>query len=76
MGLIGDQVVTETNQNGKIAYNDTNEYMMHYFISYEKNEYIYQGVAVKNGSFYFVEEVDQKGNLRKVVKFPLKLVKE
>lgn len=76
MGLTGDQVVTATNQNGKIAYNDTNEYTIHYFISYEKNEYVYQGVAVKNGAFYFVEEVDQKGNSRKVVKFPLKLVKE
>lgn len=76
MGLIGDQVVSATNQNGKIAYNDSNDYTIHYFISYEKNSYVYQGVAVKNGSFYFVDEVDQKGNLRKVVKFPLKLVKE
>ncbi len=76
MGLIGDQVVTETNQNGKIAFNDKNDYTIHYFINYKKNDYVYQGVAIKNGPCYYVDELDQKGNLRKVVKFPLKLIKE
>ena len=73
MGLNGDQVVTATNQNGKIAYNDVNEYIIHYFTCSEKNKYIYRGVAVKNGEFYFVDEIDQNGMMRKVVKFPLKL---
>lgn len=73
MGLIGDQIVTPTNQNGKVAYSETNGYTIHYFIAYSKNNYVYQGCAVNNGSFYFQEEVDQNGQLRKVVKFPLKI---
>lgn len=76
MGLNGDQKITATNQNGKIGYNDSNDYTIHYFICAKPNFYVYQGVAVKNGPFYFVDEADQKGNLRKVVKFPLKIVKE
>lgn len=76
MGLTGNQEVTETNQNGKIAFNDKNDYTLHYFISYKKKSYEYQGVAIKNGPCYYVDELDQNGNMRKVVKFPLKIVKE
>ena len=71
MGLVGDQVVTEKNQNGKIAFSDSNGFTIHYFEGIGKNQYQYKGIAKLRGSHYFVDERDKNGNLRKVVKFPL-----
>lgn len=74
MGLIGDQKVDYNNQNGKVAYSDKNGFRLHYFIGIGKNQYKYMGEVVKNGDHYFEDEIDNNGMLRKVVKFPLKLI--
>lgn len=71
MGLKGDQLVTNTNQNGKVANSNHNGYELHYFILTERNKYLYKGQAFLNGDYYFVDEPDSDGVLRKVVKFPL-----
>ncbi len=74
MGLEGDQQVSMNNQNGKVAFSDTNGFRLHYFIGIGKNQYKYIGEVKKNGDYYFEEEPDQNGIIRKVVKFPLKLI--
>ena len=74
MGLVGDQKVSNNNQNGKVAFSDTNGYTIYYFIGLNKNQYQYKGIAKLNGAFYFEDEVDKESNIRKVVKFPLKLI--
>ena len=74
MGLHGDQEVKETNQNGKVAYSDTNGYRLFYFIAIGSNKYLFKGECVKNGPFYYTDEDDHNGNKRKVVKFRLKLL--
>ena len=75
MGLTGDQKVSYSNQNGKVAYSDKNWFRLYYFIGIGKNKYKYIGEVVKNGDFYFADEIDKNGTLRKVVKFPLKLIR-
>ena len=75
MGTRGDQIVNKTNQNGKVAYAKALGYRIFYFVSNKSNTYKFMGEAVNNGEHYFVDEVDVDGNLRKVVKFPLKLIK-
>lgn len=75
MGLTGDQKVSYSNQNGKVAYSDKNGFRLYYFIGIGKNKYKYIGEVVKNGDFYFADEIDKNETLRKVVKFPLKLIR-
>ena len=74
MGLTGDQVVKPTNQNGKVAYSRDNGYRLYYFVSVNKNQYNYIGKVKLIDDHYFEDERDSEGNLRKVVKFPLKLI--
>ena len=74
MGLKGDQVVKPTNQNGKIAFSKENGYKLYYFIAVDKNKYKFIGEVKLAGDYYFEEEKDYEGNIRKVVKFPLQLV--
>ena len=74
MGLKGDQVVSYNNQNGKVAYSDTNGYTIYYFIGIGKNQYQYKGIAVQYKAHSLVDELDKDGNNRKVVKFYLKLI--
>ncbi len=74
MGLKGDQIVSVSNQNGKVAYSSYNGYRLFYFVLLGSNQYKYIGEVKLNGEFYFEEEQDVLGNKRKVVKFPLKLV--
>ena len=74
MGLRGDQVVSYNNQNGKVAYSDSNGYTIYYFVGIGKNQYQYKGIAELYKDYYFTDEIDTDGNNRKVVKFPLKLV--
>lgn len=74
MGMYGDQVVTMTNQNGKIAYSGENGYKIYYFISPIRNVYIFKGQVELNGSHYFVKEEDANGDMRNVVKFPLRIM--
>ena len=75
MGLRGDQEIKETNQNGKVANSDKNGYRLFYFVMIGRNKYLYKGECVKNGSFYYADEIDNNGNKRKVVKFRLKIIK-
>ena len=74
MGLKGDQIVKPENQNGKIAYSRENGFRLFYFISTDKNKYKYIGEAKLVKDFYFENEVDFEGNIRKVVKFPLTII--
>ena len=74
MGLKGDQIVKSTNQNGKIAYSLKNGYRLFYFISIDKNKYKFIGEVKMAGNFYFEDEEDSEGNIRKVAKFPLQLI--
>lgn len=74
MGLKGNQIVKPTNQNGKVAFSKENGYKLFYFIAVEKNKYKYIGQVKMIGDFYFEEEKDSEGNLRKVAKFPLTLI--
>lgn len=74
MGLKGDQVVKPTNQNGKVAFSRENGYRLYYFIAIDKNKYKYIGEACLVGDYYFEEEKDYEGTLRKVVKFPLHII--
>lgn len=75
MGRKGDQIVNKTNQNGKVAYAKALGYRIFYFVSRKPNTYEFMGEAENNGEHYFVDEADVDGKLRKVVKFPLKLIK-
>ena len=74
MGLIGNQEVSPTNQNGKVAYSDTNGYRIYYFVGIGKNQYEYKGEVKLNGEYYFTDEVDSLGKNRRVVKFPLIII--
>lgn len=74
MGLKGDQVVKPTNQNGKIAFSKENGYKLYYFIAVDKNKYKFIGEVKLAGEYYYEEEKDYEGNIRKVVKFPLQLI--
>ena len=75
MGRKGDQVVKESNENGKVAFANKLGYRIFYFISYEPNKYEYMGEAVNNGDCYFANGADVDNHMRKVAKFPLKLIK-
>ena len=74
MGLKGDQVVKPTNQNGKVAYSKDNGYRLFYFVSVDKNKYKFIGEVKLKDNYYFEEEKDYEGNLRKVVKFSLYII--
>ncbi len=74
MGLKGDQIVSLSNQNGKVAYSSYNGYRLFYFIMEASNKYKYIGEVKLNGDVFFEEEKDVLGNIRKVAKFPLKLI--
>lgn len=75
MGQIGDQVVKPTNQNGKIAFSKENGYRLYYFIAVDKNKYKFIGEVKLSDNYYFADEKDSEGNMRKVVKFPLSIIK-
>ena len=74
MGTKGDQVVNKTNQNGKVAFSEELGYRIFYFVSYKANKYEFMGEAVNNGNYYFANEADVNKQMRKVAKFPLKLI--
>ncbi len=74
MGLKGDQIVSISNQNGKVAFSKENGYRLFYFVQIGNNQYKFIGEVKLNGDYYFEDEVDILRNKRKVVKFPLKLI--
>ena len=71
MGTRGDQKLD--GQNLKVAKSRTNGYRLFYFEVYKDNEYTYKGELILDDEPYFEEEKDLDGNLRKVIKFKLKV---
>lgn len=71
MGTVGDQKLT--GQNQRIAESRTNGYRLFYFEVYKNNEYTYKGELILDDKPYFVDEPDLNNNIRKVIKFKLKL---
>lgn len=75
MGTKGDQELN-FGQNITLAQSKTNKVKIHLFESYKANEYSYTGEVELAGDIYTKEEYDINGNLRKVLKFPLKKLQE
>ncbi|MBO4855909.1 MAG: hypothetical protein J5511_00855, partial [Bacilli bacterium] len=69
MGQIGDQTITFGNKRLVDAKQDNTD--VHMFLVYKKNEFIYYGRVSLDEPYYFDNELDQSGHIRKVVKFPL-----
>ena len=74
MGLKGNQLVKPSNQNGKVGFSKDNGYRLFYFISINKNKYKFIGEVKLTEDYYFEDELDIDGNMRKVVKFPLIII--
>ena len=75
MGTIGDQDV-DFAQNKTLLNSKSEGINVYLFESYKDNEYYYIGQVEIAGDIFFSEEMDSNGNLRKVVKFPLKKVSD
>lgn len=73
MGTIGDQSILFA-QNKILASAKKENIKVYLFESYKDNEYYYDGEVEVFGSIYEANEVDADGNLRKVIKFPLKKI--
>lgn len=73
MGQKGDQSVYKA-QNKTLAESNSNGVTVHLFESYKDKEYRYDGIVKLVGDVYYDNEPDVNGNIRKVVKFPLKRV--
>lgn len=73
MGTIGDQSIN-FNQNKTLALSKQNGIKVYLFESYKDNEYYYDGEVELYGSIFQAKEIDAKGNLRTVIKFPLKRI--
>lgn len=71
MGTRGDQSLS--GQNLKVAESRTNGYRLFYFEVYKDNEYTYKGELILDDEPYYEEEKDLDSNLRKVIKFKLKV---
>lgn len=72
MGQIGDQTITLGNKRLVNAKTDnTNVYL---FITRSANKFEYYGRVELNDAYYFDLEKDTKGNMRKVLKFPLTFI--
>lgn len=71
MGTKGDQELK--GQNKRIAESRTNGFRLFYFEAYRANEYTYKGELILDDEPYFVDEPDLNNQIRKVIKFKLKL---
>ena len=71
MGKTGDQDVVFA-QNWTMKNLATNGVKVYLFESYKKNEYYYDGEVELAAPYFFAKELDDKGKMRKVVKFPLR----
>ncbi len=74
MGLYGDQSV-DYMQNKTLSESNDNGVTLYLFESYKNDDYIYRGVVCLDGDPYFEIQKDELGQKRKVVKFPLRLLK-
>ena len=75
MGLSGDQSIDYA-QNKTLAESRTNGVDVHLFESYEPKEYIYRGQVQLAGDPYYGRQKDEAGKERRVVKFPLRLLRQ
>lgn len=74
MGQVGDQSI-EFSQNKTLAIAKDEGIKVYVFESYKDNEYYYNGEVEVAGEIYTSQEKDENGNMRKVLKYPLKLKK-
>ncbi len=72
MGQVGDQTITLGNKRLVNAKRDNTE--VYLFITYSVNKFEYYGRVELNDAYYYDLEMDTKGNMRKVLKFPLTFV--
>lgn len=70
MGTIGDQKIT-FGQNKTLAAAKQKNIGVYLFESYKENEYYFCGEVELFGSIFTAKELDAKGKLRNVLKFPL-----
>lgn len=73
MGTKGDQNINFA-QNKTLANSNTNNVKIYLFESYTTNVYYYCGEVYLAKPVYETKELDEEGNIRKVIKFPLKRV--
>ena len=72
MGTIGDQSI-EFAQNKTLATAKEQGIKVYLFESYKDNEYYFNGEVELSGNITTAFEADAKDNIRKVLKYPLKL---
>jgi len=75
MGTIGDQSIN-FGQNKTLATAKQNGIKVYLFESYKDNEYYYDGEVELAGSIFQSDEKDVNGNIRKVIKFPLRKISQ
>ena len=73
MGQVGDQDINFA-QNKTLAESNYNGITVYLFESYIDKEFIYDGIVKLIDIPYIGKELDVNSNLRKVIKFPIKLV--
>lgn len=73
MGTIGDQSIS-FGQNKTLATAKQNDIKVYLFESYKENEYYFCGEVELCGSIFTARELDAEGNLRNVLKFPLRRI--
>ncbi|MDI2091526.1 HNH endonuclease [Commensalibacter oyaizuii] len=75
MGSVGDQYLTYS-QNKTLAESKENGFGIHLFECYVKGEYTYVGQMVLADLPFKEDQLDEKGNIRKVYIFPLKSISD
>lgn len=73
MGTVGDQSIS-FGQNKTLATSKQNDIKVYLFESYKENEYYFCGEVELCGSIFTARELDAEGNLRNVLKFPLRRI--
>lgn len=73
-GSIGDQKINGLNK--RVAESNFNGYRLFYFEVYKNKEYTFKGEVILTEKAFFEKEPDSNNNIRKVVKFKLRLKKE
>lgn len=75
MGLRGNQDLNYM-QNRTLNNSNFNNVNVYLFESYSSNEYIFKGKVVLAKEPYAIDEYDRDGRIRKVYKFPLKVLED
>ncbi len=73
MGTVGDQSISFA-QNKTLATAKQNNIKVYLFESYKENEYYFCGEVELCGRIFTAREIDAEGNLRNVLKFPLRRI--